>query len=122
MNQPLGTDQGNGTATSRRPAIIPLNDGQVRICLYVSLALCDPNSDYHKLSNLPRYLILLTQTPHTIRTIINVIVSARWALLLPVASLTKEANSRLAKRPLVFNGRLANRGPTSPAKEATGSL
>ena len=36
------TDQGNGTATSRRPAIIPLNDGQVRICLYVSLALCDP--------------------------------------------------------------------------------
>ena len=58
------TDQGNGTASSRRPAIIPLNDGQVRICLYVSLALCDPNSDYHKLSNLPRYLILLTNTTY----------------------------------------------------------
>ena len=32
---------------------------------------------------------------------------------LPVASCTKEVNSRLAKRPLVFNGRLANRGLTS---------
>ena len=29
-------------------------------------------------------------------------------------------NSRLAKRPLVFNGRLANRGLTSLVKEATG--
>ena len=37
----------------------------------------------------------------------------------PVASLTKEVNSRLAKRPLVFNGRLANRGLTSLVKEAT---
>ena len=27
----------------------------------------------------------------------------------PVASFTKEVNPRLAKRPLVFNGRLANR-------------
>ena len=30
----------------------------------------------------------------------------------PVASLTKEINQRLAKRPLFFNGRLANRGLT----------
>ena len=30
----------------------------------------------------------------------------------PVASFTKEVNPRLAKRPLVFNGRLANRGLT----------
>ena len=34
----------------------------------------------------------------------------------PVASFTKEVNSRLAKRPLVFNGRLANRGLTSLVK------
>ena len=40
----------------------------------------------------------------------------RW----PVASFTKEVNSRLAKRPLVFNGRLANLGLTSLVKEATG--
>ena len=33
--------------------------------------------------------------------------------LASVASFTKEVNSRLAKRPLVFNGRLANRGLTS---------
>ena len=33
----------------------------------------------------------------------------RW----PVASFTKKVNPRLAKRPLVFNGRLANRGLTS---------
>ena len=58
------TDQGNGTATSQRPAIISLNYGQICMCLYVSLALCDPNSDYHKLSNLPRYLILLTNTTY----------------------------------------------------------
>ena len=31
----------------------------------------------------------------------------------------KEVNSRLAKRPLVFNGRLANHGLTSLVKEAT---
>ena len=31
----------------------------------------------------------------------------------PVASFTKEVNSRLCKRPLVFNGRLANRRLTS---------
>ena len=36
---------------------------------------------------------------------------------LPAASFTKEVNSRLAKRPLVFNGRLANRGVTSLVKE-----
>ena len=40
----------------------------------------------------------------------------------PVASFTKEVNQRLAKRPLVFNGRLANRGWTSWAKEATGDV
>ena len=41
--------------------------------------------------------------------------------LLPVASFTKEVNPWLAKRPLVFNGRLANCGLTSLVKEATGS-
>ena len=35
-----------------------------------------------------------------------------------VASFTKEVNWRLAKRPLVFNGRLANRQLTSLVKEA----
>ena len=38
-----------------------------------------------------------------------------------VASFTKEANWWLAKHPLVFNGRLANRQSTSLVKEATGS-
>ena len=33
-----------------------------------------------------------------------------------VASFTKEVNRRLAKRPLVFNGCLANRGWTSLVK------
>ena len=41
-------------------------------------------------------------------------------ILWPVASFTKEVNPRLAKCPLVFNGRLANRGLTCLAKEATG--
>ena len=36
-----------------------------------------------------------------------------------MASFTKEVNPRLAKRPLVFNGRLANRGLTTLVKEAT---
>ena len=40
-------------------------------------------------------------------------------LNIPVASLTKEVNPRLVKRPFVFNGRLANRGLTSLVKEAT---
>ena len=40
--------------------------------------------------------------------------------LTPVASVTKEVNWRLAKRPLVFNGRLANHQSTSLVKEATG--
>ena len=40
----------------------------------------------------------------------------------PVASFTKEVNPRLAKRPLVFNGLLVNRGLTSLVKEATGLL
>ena len=38
----------------------------------------------------------------------------------PVDSFTKKVNLRLAKRPLVINGRLANRGLTSLVKEATG--
>ena len=38
---------------------------------------------------------------------------------IPVASFTKEINPRLAKRPMIFNGRLANRGLTSLVKEAT---
>ena len=37
-----------------------------------------------------------------------------------VVSFTKEVNPRLAKRPLVSNGRLANRGLTSLVKETTG--
>ena len=32
---------------------------------------------------------------------------------LTVASLTKDVKSQLAKRPLIFNGHLANRGLTS---------
>ena len=36
-----------------------------------------------------------------------------------MASFIKEVNPRLAKRPLIFNGRLANRGLTSLVKEAT---
>ena len=35
----------------------------------------------------------------------------------PVASFTKEVNLRIAKRPLVFNGHLANRRLTSLVKE-----
>ena len=38
----------------------------------------------------------------------------------PVASFTNKVNPRLAKRPLVFNGRVANRRLTSLVKEATG--
>ena len=37
-----------------------------------------------------------------------------------MASFTKEVNQRLAKCPLVFHGRLANRWLTSLVKEATG--
>ena len=37
-----------------------------------------------------------------------------------MASFTKEVHPRLAKRALVFNGRLANRRLTSLVKEATG--
>ena len=39
--------------------------------------------------------------------------------LSPVAFFAKEVNHRLAKRPLVFNGRLAKRGLTSLVKDAT---
>ena len=39
--------------------------------------------------------------------------------LSPVAAFTREVNSRLAKRPLDFNGRLANRRLTSLVNEAT---
>ena len=38
-----------------------------------------------------------------------------------VASFTKEVNPRSAKRLLIFNGRLANRGLTSLVREATDS-
>ena len=41
------------------------------------------------------------------------------ALDTSVASFTKEVNSGLAKRPLVFNGRLANHGLTTLVEEAT---
>ena len=40
----------------------------------------------------------------------------------PVAFFTKDVNWRLAKRRLVFNGRLANRQLTSLVKEATGRV
>ena len=43
----------------------------------------------------------------------------QYCVWTPVAYFTKEVNSRLAKRPLVFNGHLANRGLTSLVKEAT---
>ena len=36
-----------------------------------------------------------------------------------VASFTIEVNLRLAKHPLILNGRLANRGLTSSVKETT---
>ena len=39
-----------------------------------------------------------------------------------VATFTKEGSQRLAKSPLVFNGRLANLGLTSLVKEATDFL
>ena len=39
---------------------------------------------------------------------------SQWYTQQSVASFTKEVNSRLAKRPLVFNGRLANRGYWGP--------
>ena len=41
-------------------------------------------------------------------------------IIIPVASSTKEVNSRLTKCPLIFTGRLANCGFTSLVKEATG--
>ena len=37
-------------------------------------------------------------------------------------SFTKEVNPRLARRPLVYNGRLAHRGLTSLVKEVAGGL
>ena len=40
----------------------------------------------------------------------------------PVACFTKEVNPWLAKRPLKTNGRLANHGLTSLAKQATGLI
>ena len=40
-------------------------------------------------------------------------------LKIPVASFTKEVNQRLAKRPLINNGRLANHRLTSLVKEST---
>ena len=40
-------------------------------------------------------------------------------ILPPVAHFTKEVNPRLATRPLIINGRFANRGLTSLVKEAT---
>ena len=47
---------------------------------------------------------------------------AMTSLWLPVASFAKEVNPRLAKRPLVFNGHLANFRLTSFVKEAKGYL
>ena len=53
--------------------------------------------------------------------ILGNIAGIRLDSLTPVASFTKEVNLKLAKCPLVYNGRLANRGLTSLVKEATGS-
>ena len=48
------------------------------------------------------------------------IIEQSWfSNLHPVASFTKELNQRLAKRPLVCNGRLANHVLTSLVKETT---
>ena len=54
--------------------------------------------------------------------LMNCIDGVHSEVYLPVASFTKEVSSRLAKRPLVFNGRLANHGLTSLVKEATGDF
>ena len=43
-----------------------------------------------------------------------------WGVINTVASFPQEVISRLAKRPLVFNGHLANRGWTSLVKETRG--
>ena len=51
------------------------------------------------------------------RYLVRINIMGQWNRLWP---LTKEINSRLAKRPLVFNGRLANRGSISLVKDATG--
>ena len=45
---------------------------------------------------------------------------ARRTIKTHVASFTKEVHPWLAKRPLVYNGRLANRRLISFVKEATG--
>ena len=42
-----------------------------------------------------------------------------YGALRPMAYFTKEVNLGLAKRPLVFNGRLANRGLTPLVKEVS---
>ena len=47
----------------------------------------------------------------------NKVFSKFW---IPVASFTKQVNLQLAKRPLIINGRLANRGLTTLVKEVTG--
>ena len=47
-------------------------------------------------------------------------VAKAFSYQLPVAPVTKEANPRLAKRPLKTNGRLANRWKIPLAEEATG--
>ena len=53
---------------------------------------------------------------------INFVLWHFWLGERHLASFTKEVKPRLAKRPLVFNGRLANRGLTSLVKEATGPV
>ena len=62
---------------------------------------------------LPCHLKLFSKQP-------QLSISQYWFRQWPVTSFTKEVNPRLAKRPLVFNGRLANRGLTSLIKGATG--
>ena len=66
------------------------------------------------------FLIDLGATEWIIWVLTSLIYQAFWQL--PLASFTNKVNPRLAKRPLDFNGRLANRGLTSLIKEATGLI
>ena len=65
----------------------------------------------------PMFLMMLGKSPWSTATVVGRASGAKTL----VASFTKEINSRLAKRLLVFNGRLANFRLTSVVKEATGT-
>ena len=69
-------------------------------------------------------LLWISQFPFQFHVflLINNISNLLLFIYTPVASLTKEVNPRLAKRPLIFNGRLVNRGLTSLVKGAIGNV